>query len=40
MKKIKYGLVLSGGGIRGVAHVGALKALEGGTRQNLDFRAR
>ena len=28
MKKIKYGLVLSGGGIRGVAHVGALKALE------------
>lgn len=28
MTNIKYGLVLSGGGIRGVAHVGALKALE------------
>ena len=24
----KYGLVLSGGGVRGVAHIGVLKALE------------
>ncbi len=28
MKKFKYGLVLSGGGTRGFAHLGALKALE------------
>ncbi len=28
MKKYKYGLVLSGGGTRGFAHLGALKALE------------
>ena len=28
MKKYKYGLVLSGGGTRGFAHLGAIKALE------------
>jgi len=28
MKKIKYGLALSGGGARGIAHIGVLKALE------------
>ena len=28
MENNKYGLVLSGGGIRGVAHIGAIKALE------------
>ncbi len=28
MKKFEYGLVLSGGGTRGFAHLGALKALE------------
>ncbi len=28
MSNIKYGLVLSGGGVRGLAHVGAIKALE------------
>jgi NTE family protein len=27
-KKYKFGLVLSGGGVRGVAHIGVLKALE------------
>ncbi|MFP4065078.1 MAG: patatin-like phospholipase family protein, partial [Bacteroidales bacterium] len=27
-KKYKYGLVLSGGGTRGFAHLGAIKALE------------
>jgi NTE family protein len=28
MKEFTYGLVLSGGGIRGLAHVGVIKALE------------
>ncbi|MFT6333486.1 MAG: NTE family protein [Saprospiraceae bacterium] len=28
MKNNNYGLVLSGGGVRGVAHIGAIKALE------------
>ena len=28
MAELKYGLVLSGGGVRGIAHVGVIKALE------------
>ena len=28
MAKYKFGLALSGGGIRGVAHIGVLKALD------------
>lgn len=28
MGELKYGLVLSGGGVRGIAHVGVIKALE------------
>lgn len=28
MKSISYGLVLSGGGVRGIAHIGVIKALE------------
>ena len=28
MKKVKLGIALSGGGIRGIAHAGVLKALE------------